>query len=142
MRYNNVRKVHCNMKKLTHLFTKSNNNMKTIIEQTFDVAKVVQPRSRMEVLTALTEEYSELAREVLIKEGFSKDKVGEDGIIGEAVDVMTCALDLIYIDNPNVTEEEIMKVVERKLAKWKFKKFDYEKDRQDKDDGGGDGDKE
>lgn len=46
---------------------------------------------------------------------------GEDGITGEAVDVIVCALDLIFKDNPKITETEILKIVERKLEKWKSK---------------------
>ena len=44
---------------------------------------------------------------------------GSDGVLGEAVDTILCLVDLIYQDNPDITEEEIMAVVQRKLDKWK-----------------------
>lgn len=67
------------------------------------------------------EEVGELSTEVNIKEGYSEKPKGKDGIIGEAVDVILCAVDLIYINNPEVTEEEVRSIVTKKLAKWRGK---------------------
>ncbi len=46
---------------------------------------------------------------------------GEDGVLGEAVDTILCLVDLIYQHNPNITEEEILAVVQKKLDKWERK---------------------
>lgn len=43
---------------------------------------------------------------------------GIDGVIGESVDVILCAIDLIYQKNPTVTEDDINRVIQRKLEKW------------------------
>lgn len=43
---------------------------------------------------------------------------GVDGVIGESVDVILCAIDLIYQKFPNVTVSEINNVIEKKLQKW------------------------
>ena len=47
------------------------------------------------------------------------DNIGEDGVMGESVDVIICAVDAIYQDNPHITYEEILNKVMEKLAKWK-----------------------
>ena len=43
---------------------------------------------------------------------------GDDGIAGESVDVMLCALDLIYSVNPSISSDQIISILERKIAKW------------------------
>lgn len=43
---------------------------------------------------------------------------GTDGVIGEAVDVLICAIDLAKIWDKSLTPEQIRTIVERKLAKW------------------------
>lgn len=100
---------------------------KSIVGLTFEVSGVVAPRTRYEVLASLMEEVGELATEVAIAEGYSGKKFGPDGVIGEAIDVITCALDLIWVDYPGLCpenmEEVIMMILKRKLAKWKEKKL-------------------
>lgn len=46
---------------------------------------------------------------------------GEDGVIGEAVDIVICAIDIIYQSQHNISENEIAAIVSKKLAKWKYK---------------------
>lgn len=70
------------------------------------------PRNLASIFDHLDSEVSELGNEIY------GDDVGEDGIIGEAVDVILCAIDIIYNDKPNVIEADIMEVVKRKLNKW------------------------
>ena len=52
---------------------------------------------------------------------------GEDGVIGEAIDVIACLLDIIIQHNPSITQEEIDVILEKKLQKWvrnhKLKKY-------------------
>lgn len=97
-----------------------------MIRETFEISVAVPRRTKYEVLASLVEEVGELATEVAIEQGYSKKEQGKDGIIGEAVDVITCALDLIWISSPNVTdkelEDEIMRLVKKKLQKWRVKK--------------------
>lgn len=93
-----------------------------MIEEIFKTSRAINNnRNRQSVLAYLMEEVGELSTEVNIKEGYSEKPEGKDGILGEAVDVILCAADLIYIDNPEVTEEEILNVVQKKLAKWRGK---------------------
>lgn len=46
---------------------------------------------------------------------------GEDGIFGESIDVIACALDMIFVDNPDVTDQEIIDYLRKKVQKWKDK---------------------
>lgn len=95
----------------------------TLVSEVFIVSKISKERSRYDVLGALVEEVGELATEVSIAEGYSSKSKGNDGLIGEAVDVIICALDLIYVDwknaDPDVLENYIMTIVKNKAKKWK-----------------------
>lgn len=94
-----------------------------MIKETFEVSKVVFPRSIYQVLGKLMEEVGELSQEVLIRDKFVKaSKGGPDGIIGEAIDVITCALDLIWVTYPGVDEETIEPLLRLKLEKWRQNK--------------------
>lgn len=89
-----------------------------MIDETFKVAELIKDRTPKDILVHLMEEVGELATEIAIHSGTSAKKAGEDGIIGEAVDVALCALDIIYIQKPNITESEVMDIVTSKLIKW------------------------
>ena len=99
----------------------------SVIGRVFEVSRTVPRRTKHDVLASLMEEVGELATEVNISTGYSGKKEGEDGILGECVDVITCVVDLMWVSNPNITEEdlekEVMKILELKLAKWKKKKL-------------------
>ena len=43
---------------------------------------------------------------------------GSDGIIGENIDIIACALDSIFTHNPNITEEELNALMIAKCKKW------------------------
>jgi hypothetical protein len=43
---------------------------------------------------------------------------GRDGIVGENIDVIACALDMIFEVQPNITDEELDAIMEAKCAKW------------------------
>lgn len=101
---------------------------KSIVGLTFEVSGVVAPRTRYEVLASLMEEVGELATEVAIAQGYSKKQFGPDGVIGESIDIITCALDMIWLDvdgrlTPEDMEDLIMRILQKKLAKWKEKKL-------------------
>lgn len=46
---------------------------------------------------------------------------GKDGVVGEAIDGIACLLDAIFIHRPDITDEEIDAIMERKCAKWAAK---------------------
>lgn len=93
-----------------------------MIEEIFKTSKkIVNKRNISSILIYLMEEVGELATEVNIKNGHSFKEEGKDGITGEAIDVILCAADLIYVNNPNITKEEINSIIEKKLDKWKSK---------------------
>lgn len=47
------------------------------------------------------------------------DTPGPDGIVGEAVDVILCMLDLIAQFDPDITTDQVEAVMDKKYAKWK-----------------------
>jgi hypothetical protein len=61
-------------------------------------------------------EHDELDEEIRLKsEGQS---AGPDGIVGEAVDLMLCALDIVFVEAPLTTNEEICRIMLTKCEKW------------------------
>lgn len=96
------------------------------MESIFDVVskfskEINDGRTMYKVLTHLTEELGELATEVQIREGNSYKNEGVDGVLGEAIDVIVVAMDLIYLNSSQTTEQQIIDVVRRKCEKWKDK---------------------
>jgi hypothetical protein len=61
-----------------------------------------------------------------LREELAKDLLGlspgEDGIAGEAVDVILCMLDVIYIAHPEMSGTDVLEIVKRKCAKWERKR--------------------
>jgi hypothetical protein len=78
-------------------------------------------RSLYSVLAATQAELGELSEEVAIASGDSYKEAGPDGISGEAIDLIISGLDLIYVNNPNVTEAELLAIAKPKLEKWLLK---------------------
>jgi hypothetical protein len=64
------------------------------------------------------EELGELATECKIANGRSYKTAGPDGIVGEAIDGILCNLDMIYVENPDLTEDEFNSMVKAKCEKW------------------------
>lgn len=98
----------------------------SMIKETFKVCREIPFRNRYKILASLMEEVGELSTEVAVQQGDSYKPAGEDGIIGEAVDVIICALDMIFMDaKVDITDEDledvIMRILKRKLEKWKQK---------------------
>ena len=88
-------------------------------DEVVEVAKRVNDgRTVQDVLGFVVAEVGELAEEVGIKYGISPKEPGKDGVFGEAVDILAAVMDLIYVDNPNVTEEEVLEYLRVKLNKW------------------------
>lgn len=46
------------------------------------------------------------------------EPLGEDGIVGECMDVINCILDLLYQAHPEITEEDMIAIQKRKCDKW------------------------
>lgn len=83
--------------------------------------EVKNDRDRYYIFDHLLDEVDELDDELrLLNEGLP----GPDGVFGESVDVILCAFDLIFRDNPDITNEEIEAYVLKKLQKWKAKYAD------------------
>lgn len=79
-------------------------------------------RTPVDILAHLKSEVLELQQEVEKKmEGFDP---GDDGIPGESIDIILCALDLIYVTEPDITEQQLLELADRKCRKWKSKYFD------------------
>lgn len=93
-----------------------------MIKETFKASAMVKDRTSLQVLAKLMEEVGELSVEILKKDGFKEGEEGKDGILGEAVDVAQCALDLIFLNYPDITPEEVKQIVTLKLDKWVRKK--------------------
>lgn len=68
-----------------------------------------------------SEECGEFMVEVAIELGISGKTVGKDGVIGEAADVCITCLDIVHRLYPDLTEEQFIEVLDRKLTKWKNK---------------------
>lgn len=72
-------------------------------------------RSQNDILKSMKSEVDELEEE--IKNG----SIGIDGIVGENIDIIACALDSIFEFAPEITDEQLSEIMEAKCAKWKRK---------------------
>lgn len=85
-------------------------------------------------LAKLVEEVGELAIEIQITKGhLPKEKGGVDGVVGEAVDVINIALDIIFLHmaangmtNSYQIEEMIQAISSKKLSRWAKKSKEIE----------------
>lgn len=79
-------------------------------------------RKPADALAHLKSEVEEL--EVEVENGGE----GVDGIKGEVMDVINCALDILFLVHPEVTMDELDALMEAKCAKWirKYAKADHE----------------
>lgn len=69
-------------------------------------------RTLEDVIRHLKSEVAELDEEVAGAQG-------ADGIVGECIDVILCALDAIFVHDSSVSDEQIEDIVMKKLGKWK-----------------------
>ena len=86
--------------------------MSLIIEATLVACKAADQyhgnRTRNSIYNHMMSEVGELGIEINIVEGQSYKQPGADGVIGEAIDVMLSAIDLIYVGEKNVTAQDIV----------------------------------
>lgn len=91
----------------------------SLIQKTFETSdRIENGRSLLRILAHTMSEMGELAEEIAIADG---NHYKQPGIVGEAVDLIVCALDIIHKYDPSVTEEDLIKIAVRKLAKWESK---------------------
>jgi NTP pyrophosphatase (non-canonical NTP hydrolase) len=97
----------------------------TLIDLILDTSRIAdhfhKTRSLNSVCHATTAEMGELAEEVSIAMGDSYKQPGPDGITGEAVDLIISGLDLLYVNDRNITEAQLLAVAKPKLEKWILK---------------------
>lgn len=92
----------------------------TVVKQVLEAsASIENNRTFQDILIHLMTEVGELAQEIEIEEGKSYKQPGKDGIVGEAIDVINCALDIIYQYDNMITEDELIRLNLIKLNKWK-----------------------
>lgn len=85
-------------------------------------------KSIMDMVLSAAEEFGEFAREIKIEEGVfgnSHKEPGDDGSVGEAVDMVIMALALYYArfptvtgKNPELATQELPSLLKRKAEKW------------------------
>lgn len=93
------------------------------------VVQVVQAASReisnsrdlCSVMLKVVEEVGELGTEVNIATGKSYKQPGPDGVVGECVDAIAALVDLIYIYDPSITEQQLIQLTHAKMHKWATK---------------------
>lgn len=95
----------------------------SIIKSTSESIK--NNRTPTDVTLKIFGEVGEVSEEVAVKYGNSYKPEGVDGVIGEAIDAIIGLVDLIYLDNPNITEEELVVIATKKLNKWKTKVSEF-----------------
>jgi hypothetical protein len=78
--------------------------------------RIEDGRDARSVFNHLLSETDELGVEIAAVENGEPE--GADGVVGEAVDVIACALDLIIRHRPVITNAEIAEIMRRKCQKW------------------------
>lgn len=84
--------------------------------------RIQNGRTDKTVLDSMESEVLEFREEVLIRTGEIDGPAGPDGIFGEAVDIIACALDAIRRERPTTNiadlEREVANYLNRKCQKW------------------------
>lgn len=76
-------------------------------------------RTLQDIFNAAEDEMCELQTEILYHEDGMIP--GEDGVVGEAIDVIACLMDIIHRYDPKITEEELERIMIKKCKKWQRK---------------------
>jgi len=98
--------------------------MTLISEVALACEHISSPRTTADILIHAMTEMGELALEIQIDEGKSYKQSGEDGIVGEALDVIVCMIDIIYKQlGPFLEEEQLLERIRPKLQKWESKQM-------------------
>lgn len=95
---------------------------KTIFQTVHDTAiqaDTYHPnRTVQSIFNHALSEMGEIAIEINIAAGQSYKAPGSDGIVGESLDAIAALFDIIYQVDPNLTEEQLIKMLEPKMKKW------------------------
>lgn len=76
-------------------------------------------RTPQDILVHTMTELGELATEVQIAAGNSYKEAGPDGVVGESIDLIICAMDMIRQVDPTITPEQLSEMALLKLMKWR-----------------------
>lgn len=95
----------------------------TLVNEILKASREVKnDRDVQDIFNHAVTEIGELALEIQISQGKSYKKAGPDGIIGEALDLIACTVDVIYNHYGELATEEFMiSLMKPKLEKWKQK---------------------
>lgn len=110
--------------KIYYLTTKALDFLEPPKETILDKIKSIKTNRTVEdsLLYAMTE-IGELSDEILKHKGFSNKDKQDNGIVLEAIDVIVSCLDIIQLQKPDITQEEIDKLLHTKIDKWKNKNY-------------------
>lgn len=98
----------------------------SLVTEIFKVSDDIKNNRTIEnILTHLTTEVGELAEEVQIELGHCRKERGEDGVVGEAIDVILCAIDIIRVHDPFLSEETLLEMMDSKISKWRRNHGEY-----------------
>ncbi len=112
-------------------FNETKYGQTTLVENIFAASDSVKNgRTLDDVLAHLMTEVGELAQEIIIEQGRSHKQPGKDGVVGEAIDVINCVLDIIRLMEPNITEQQLRVICDPKLDKWKKYAYGWYKNKE------------
>jgi hypothetical protein len=99
------------------------NNQRRFIDMTMKACiRVKNDRTMSSIFNHMIGETKELAEE--ITKYIANEEPGEDGIVGESIDVILCAMDLIYQQNPSISNDYLYELIAKKIDKWELKYSD------------------
>lgn len=85
-----------------------------------ETCKLAPEASIRDVFYKVTEEFAELSAEIGISEGVvPPEKGGDDGIFGEAIDLLNATMHIIFLSSPNMSIERIDDKIKEKVDKWR-----------------------
>lgn len=88
-----------------------------ILDKTLEVCQRIEnDRTISGVFDHAKSEMDELSEEIL--RFLDDQEPGPDGVVGEAIDVIICMVDIIYKKNPSISKEQIYFLICQKLDKW------------------------
>lgn len=79
-------------------------------------SRIKNGRTVTDVINHLETEVVEVRTEIAIAE--TGGEAGVDGVQGESIDIALCALDAIFVDDPGVSNEQILATALEKCQKW------------------------
>ena len=102
--------------------------MRTLVNTILNASdRINNGRTVQDVLNHAITEMGELALEIQIDQGKSYKTAGEDGIVGEALDVIACMVDIIQLKmGPWAHEEKMVEWIQPKLDKWEQKELEIQ----------------